>query len=74
MERPAGVLSPNRTGPTGPAIPGEIDDDPPRVRLPYAQWFAHYFRLDGFRTRLDAILRDVSFVPLRALSGETEVG
>ncbi len=54
--------------------PWEIDDDPPRVRLPRAKWFAHYFRLNGFRTRLDAILRDAPFVPLRALSGEAELG
>ena len=33
--------------------PWEIDPDPPRVRLPRARRFAHYFRLDGFRTRLD---------------------
>jgi polysaccharide deacetylase family protein (PEP-CTERM system associated) len=54
--------------------PWEIDDDPPRVRLPRAKWFAHYFRLTGFRTRLDAILRGASFVPLRALAGKAELG
>jgi peptidoglycan-N-acetylglucosamine deacetylase len=47
--------------------PWEIDDDPPRVPLPRAQWFAHYFRLAGFRTRLEAILRDGAFGPLGPL-------
>jgi polysaccharide deacetylase family protein (PEP-CTERM system associated) len=54
--------------------PWEIDDDPPRVRLPRAKWFAHYFRLAGFRARLDTILRDGSFVPLGALVGEAGLG
>jgi polysaccharide deacetylase family protein (PEP-CTERM system associated) len=54
--------------------PWELDDDPPRVPLPRAKWFAHYFRLDGFRTRLDAILRDGAFVPLDALVSEAGLG
>lgn len=54
--------------------PWEIDDDPPRVRLPRAKWFAHYFGLSGFRARLDTILRDGSFVPLDALVGEAGLG
>jgi polysaccharide deacetylase family protein (PEP-CTERM system associated) len=41
--------------------PWEIDPDPPRVRLPLQLRFAHYFRLDGFRARLSAILRDGDF-------------
>jgi peptidoglycan-N-acetylglucosamine deacetylase len=44
--------------------PWEIDPDPPRVALPPGLRFAHYFRLDGFRGRLRAILRDGSFGPL----------
>ncbi len=34
--------------------PWEIDPVPPRATLPRAKRFAHYFRLDGFRARLDA--------------------
>jgi polysaccharide deacetylase family protein (PEP-CTERM system associated) len=41
--------------------PWEIDPDPPRVALPPRLWFAHYFRLDGFRARLSAILRRGDF-------------
>jgi polysaccharide deacetylase family protein (PEP-CTERM system associated) len=44
--------------------PWEIDDDPPVVRLPAAQHFAHYFRLSGFAGRLKAILRGAAFGPL----------
>jgi hypothetical protein len=41
--------------------PWEIDPAPPRVRLPLRLRFAHYFRLDGFRARLSAILRNGDF-------------
>ena len=41
--------------------PWEIDPDPPRVALPPRLRFAHYFRLDGFRARLSAILRGGDF-------------
>jgi hypothetical protein len=41
--------------------PWEIDPDPPRVKLPIRLRFAHYFRLDGFRSRLSAILRAGDF-------------
>ena len=41
--------------------PWEIDPDPPRIRLPLALRFAHYFRLDGFRSRLAAVLREGEF-------------
>ena len=54
--------------------PWEVDDDPPRVPLPGAKWFAHYFHLAGFRTRLDAILRDGTFVPLGTLVSEAGLG
>ena len=48
--------------------PWEIDDDPPRVRLPASLRFAHYFRLSGFRVRLEKILRGASFAPLSAVA------
>jgi hypothetical protein len=48
--------------------PWEIDHDPPRVRLPLRQHFAHYFRLGGFRDRLRDILRVVPFTSLAAVS------
>jgi polysaccharide deacetylase family protein (PEP-CTERM system associated) len=41
--------------------PWELDPDPPRARLPAALHFAHYFRLSGFRARLDAVLCGASF-------------
>jgi polysaccharide deacetylase family protein (PEP-CTERM system associated) len=44
--------------------PWEIDPDPPRARLPASKRFAHYFRLNGFRARLEVILRGASFVPM----------
>jgi polysaccharide deacetylase family protein (PEP-CTERM system associated) len=49
--------------------PWEIDPDPPRVKLPPAQKFAHYFRLDGFRRRLELILRGATFAPMGAVLG-----
>ena len=47
--------------------PWEIDPDPPRVRMPLGLHFAHYFRLDGFRDRLRAILGGARFGPISAL-------
>ena len=44
--------------------PWEIDDDPPVVRLPAANAFAHYFRLSGFADRLETILKGATFGPL----------
>jgi polysaccharide deacetylase family protein (PEP-CTERM system associated) len=44
--------------------PWEIDPEPPRVALPFAKSFAHYFRLDGFRGRLERILLGATFVPM----------
>jgi polysaccharide deacetylase family protein (PEP-CTERM system associated) len=44
--------------------PWELDDDPPRVKLPLAKSFAHYFRLGGFRDRLEQTLRGASFAPM----------
>jgi len=70
MTAPARVLrvieDRNRRGvPVALAIhPWEIDPDPPRVALPLSQRFAHYFRLDGFRQRLEQILRGAAFAPM----------
>ena len=44
--------------------PWEIDQEPPRVRLPARLHFAHYFRMDGFAERLRAILSGASFGPI----------
>jgi len=48
--------------------PWEIDDDPPAVRLPPAKHFAHYFCLEGFRARLEGILKGATFGPLGSLA------
>jgi peptidoglycan-N-acetylglucosamine deacetylase len=67
MSSPARVLRAiERTNEAGaPAVlmvhPWELDPDPPRVPLPPAVKFAHYFRLTGFRGRLTAILRGAEF-------------
>jgi polysaccharide deacetylase family protein (PEP-CTERM system associated) len=47
--------------------PWEIDPDPPRVALPPALRFAHYFRLGGFRERLRQILCGGAFGTLDAM-------
>jgi polysaccharide deacetylase family protein (PEP-CTERM system associated) len=44
--------------------PWELDPEPPRVRLPWGLWFAHYAGLRGFADRLDAILAGARFGPL----------
>jgi polysaccharide deacetylase family protein (PEP-CTERM system associated) len=41
--------------------PWELDPEPPRVRLNARLWFAHYFRLGGFRQRLQQVLESTSF-------------
>jgi len=41
--------------------PWEVDPDPPRVPLPPALYFAHYFRLGGFRERLRDVLAGAAF-------------
>ena len=57
----------NATG--APAVitvhPWEIDPDPPVVTLPLRLRFAHYFRLAGFRERLQAVMRHGRFATLR---------
>jgi polysaccharide deacetylase family protein (PEP-CTERM system associated) len=54
--------------------PWEIDSDPPRVALPPRLRFAHYFRLDGFRSRLAAVLSRGSFGALSDLEDVRAVG
>ncbi len=49
--------------------PWEIDRHPPRVKLPLANSFAHYFRLGGFRGRLEEILRGAAFAPMGEVLG-----
>jgi hypothetical protein len=49
--------------------PWEIDPDPPRVRLPWAKRFVHYFRLEGFLSRLDLVLRGTEFAPMGEVLG-----
>ena len=44
--------------------PWELDPDPPRMRLPLALHFAHYFRLRGFADRLRVVLAGTTFGPL----------
>ena len=46
--------------------PWELDPDPPRLRLPVKQRFAHYFRLAGFEARLKEILTAAPFSTLHA--------
>jgi hypothetical protein len=56
----------NRSG--APAVltvhPWEVDPDPPSVRLPLSLGFAHYFRLSGFRARLNEVMRNCRFTTL----------
>ena len=49
--------------------PWELDPDPPRVRLPWSKWFVHYFRLAGFRARLELILRGTEFATMSEVLG-----
>jgi hypothetical protein len=44
--------------------PWELDPEPPRVSLPPALRFSHYFRLSGFARRLDEILSRATFGPI----------
>ena len=67
MSSPRRVLSALETANRG-GVPGvltvhpwEIDPNPPRMSLPLRLWFAHYFRLSGFRARLQEILGGATF-------------
>jgi peptidoglycan-N-acetylglucosamine deacetylase len=53
--------------------PWEFDPDPPRVALPLATRFAHYFRLAGFRGRFERILRGAAFAPMGEVLGLSAV-
>jgi peptidoglycan-N-acetylglucosamine deacetylase len=72
LSRPASVLrlieKRNRAGVpiTLWVHPWELDPQPPRIRLPWGLWFAHYAGLRGFADRLEAILAGARFGPLGA--------
>jgi polysaccharide deacetylase family protein (PEP-CTERM system associated) len=53
--------------------PWEIDDDPPRVALPMAPHFAHYFRLTGFLNRLRQVMAGAEFGSLESPPTPREV-
>jgi polysaccharide deacetylase family protein (PEP-CTERM system associated) len=53
--------------------PWEIDPNPPRIKLPPTKSFAHYFRLGGFRGRLEQILRGATFAPMGEVLGLSPV-
>ena len=53
--------------------PWEIDPNPPHVNLPLAKRFAHYFRLGGFRARLERVLRGTTFAPMSEVLGLSPV-
>jgi polysaccharide deacetylase family protein (PEP-CTERM system associated) len=61
-----GIEAANKCGiPAAIAMhPWEIDPTPPRMKLPVAKNFAHYFRLHGFRARLEQTLKGASFAPM----------
>jgi peptidoglycan-N-acetylglucosamine deacetylase len=52
--------------------PWEIDPDPPRVALPWTLAFSHYWRLSGYRARLDEVLASVPFGPIVDIFGHGE--
>jgi polysaccharide deacetylase family protein (PEP-CTERM system associated) len=44
--------------------PWELDPQPPRVALPWALKFSHYYRLSGFAERLNEVLAGAHFGPI----------
>jgi peptidoglycan-N-acetylglucosamine deacetylase len=70
MSRPSTVIreieARNREGARATLFvhPWELDPEPPRVSLPPALRFSHYFRLSGFAARLDEILSGAAFGPI----------
>jgi hypothetical protein len=52
--------------------PWEIDEEPPRVSLPPRLYFAHYFRLGGFRARLRQVLAGAEFGPIAGPAAPSE--
>jgi polysaccharide deacetylase family protein (PEP-CTERM system associated) len=73
IARPAAVLreveARNRSGMpvTFWIHPWELDPDPPRVRLPWSRYAAHYPGLSGFERRLDILLGNITFGPLQEM-------
>jgi polysaccharide deacetylase family protein (PEP-CTERM system associated) len=53
--------------------PWEVDSDPPRVTLPLALHFAHYFRLGGFLNRLRQVVAGADFGPIERVPIPHEV-
>ena len=47
--------------------PWELDPNPPRARLPWSQYAAHYVGLSGFERRLDTLLTHVPFGSLQEM-------
>jgi polysaccharide deacetylase family protein (PEP-CTERM system associated) len=80
MTRPARVLASiearNREGsPVALYVhPWEIDPDPPRIELPWTKRFVHYFRLEGFASRLEMVLRGAHFAPMGEVLGLHPLG
>jgi peptidoglycan-N-acetylglucosamine deacetylase len=70
MSRPATVIDAiearNRRGEPVTLFlhPWELDPEPPRIALPPALRFSHYFRLGGFAGRLLEVLSRVAFQPI----------
>jgi peptidoglycan-N-acetylglucosamine deacetylase len=52
--------------------PWELDPNPPRMRLPAALHFAHYFRLSGFGERLREVLARGRFGPIGRLAPSSQ--
>lgn len=52
--------------------PWELDQDPPRTRLPARQHFAHYFCLSGFVNRFHDVLHTVPFTSLAAIAATAQ--
>jgi polysaccharide deacetylase family protein (PEP-CTERM system associated) len=70
MSRPATVIREiarrNRRGEPATLFvhPWELDPQPPRVTLPWALRFSHYYRLSGFGERLNEIVASAPFGPI----------
>jgi peptidoglycan-N-acetylglucosamine deacetylase len=75
MSRPAAVVKEiearNRRGEPVTLFvhPWELDPNPPRVALPLTLAFSHYWRLSGYRQRLDEVLALARFGPIADIFG-----
>ncbi len=49
--------------------PWELDPDPPRIALPLPLRFSHYFKLSGYRERLEQIFAGAEFGPMGEVLG-----